>query len=208
MCLGICPYQSILSRVEQQGTPQPGPHSPSFFSSSPCGTKSPGNLQVFGAKKKWPLPMWSSRFSGKDMDEYLSEARNACHANELKFITYKTARQRSMNTCAGPATPVEKQVVFVFVYQIDWLIMVDIPMIFGLTILTVTTSFLMIYIPIFQTCKNNYITPNLCGQYVQMLHPRSPKQRLTSFPAATETLDPASGFSVSSAFSSGSFSST
>lgn len=69
--------------------------------------------------------MWSSRFSGKDMDEYLSEARNACHANELKFITYKTARQRSMNTCAGPATPVEKQVVFVFVYQIDWLIMVD-----------------------------------------------------------------------------------
>ena len=86
--------------------------------------------------------------------------------------------------------------------------MVDIPMIFGLTILTVTTSFLMIYIPIFQTCKNNYITPNLCGQYVQMLHPRSPKQRLTSFPAATETLDPASGFSVSSAFSSGSFSST
>lgn len=113
-----------------------------------------------------------------------------------------------MNTCAGPATPVEKQVVFVFVYQIDWLIMVDIPMIFSLTILIVTTSFLMIYIPIFQTCKNNYITPNLCGQYVQMLHPRSPKQRLTSFPAATETLDPASGFSVSSAFSSGSFSST
>jgi len=85
MCLGICPYQSILSRVEQQGTPQPGPHSPSFFSSSPCGTKSPANLQEF-PKKMAATHVFFSRFSGKDMDEYLSEARNACHANELKLI--------------------------------------------------------------------------------------------------------------------------
>ena len=43
----------------------------------------------------WPLPMWSSRFSSKDIEEYLSEARNACHANQLKLIiTYKTARQQ------------------------------------------------------------------------------------------------------------------
>ena len=105
--------------------------------------------------KKWPLPMWSSRFSGKDMNQYLSKARNACHGNELKLITYKTARQRSMNTCAGPATQVEKQVVFVFVYQIDWLIMVDIPMIFGLTIHTVTTHFWWFTSQSFKHAKKN-----------------------------------------------------
>jgi len=98
---------------------------PLSFPPHPAARNRQETSKCLGPKKKWPLPMWSSRFSGKDMDEYLSEARNACHANELKFITYKTARQRSMNTCAGPATPVEKQVVFVFVYQIDWLIMVD-----------------------------------------------------------------------------------